>query len=724
MSFNLPNPSLLGILLVITTHDGPQLLFKYPPNLNEAKQSEDQVLDIDNDDYNASSDDDDEDESNNLEDQWDSRHWNFYSGTKKDLLSFLDDQEKYRQTLQDLRDSNGMIKRQTSDSYLDTSFLNQTMTSSDSHSTHSKTSITPSYMKDNKIIFGIEQDYLIEMLCPPKDMCNSRFEINIDDFIYLGLPIHCYDNGSWRKSDPKNSKKNNLNMFHLVFIMNPPIIERNYRIDEMYHYVTSRLSIVLRHEQLRHEYVWNQVRLISKLKEDFKNLTTTAMNIHLIEKSSLCKLIFDCFNAIRNSNIANLSINNKLRSFQIPVKTEFHSLPESTVPYLPGSYISSTVSMIGKTGLVNVGETTRYGMTNTMSMIMGGNLLSEYQNEGEFNDDQIDEDTESNADDLVYFALLLLDDTETIISDIKAEPNSILANFIRMIKPTESLLKLSQNASNPNQSSQLTINQIKSFAFHLIYWRRARVIHPLNPRSVYIVSPMAPITINMYFDIQSFKRKFPSLPSLPHFLMLLSSPTKRPKLFSSIVPSKDHREVYLEALAWLIRYGYVTQLHTFIWLKVSRKVKMKVEEDLENEISQNTKSKRNQQKKSTISGTDNTSKGIQASLPSSLENDSDIGRDIKSTTNYNPQLLLDDEDDTIVLDPARATTLERKWISKIVHEECKLSSHLTEVFYNLLKYMNGKTSLELLLLKDDISRSDFRKLLIQIEEHIISVKHW
>lgn len=33
MSLNLPNPSLLGILLVISTHSGPQLAYKFPTDL-------------------------------------------------------------------------------------------------------------------------------------------------------------------------------------------------------------------------------------------------------------------------------------------------------------------------------------------------------------------------------------------------------------------------------------------------------------------------------------------------------------------------------------------------------------------------------------------------------------------------------------------------------------------------------------------------------------------
>lgn len=821
MSLNLPNPSILGILLVVSTHSGPQLVFQYPPDLSndskkssnlkrtnktstlQRKDSDSDELDIDDDDYIADNENDEEfvNADNDEEKEWDSRKMNYYLGTKSDLLLFLDEQEKFRQTLQE---RNKIYGHKQSDSHIDpdeikslhrnsksgssdkqiespkleasnSNNLKKTISSiSDSQkSSTSKAStsgIPPVSPITSSTIFGFEADYLCEMLCPPKQMCNSRFEIMIDDLVFLGLPIHSYDNGSWKSKHshrPKSGKlskgrsknaadnasidegidyettsksqsKNSMSMFHLVFIMNPPIIECNYRIDEMFHYVISRLSLVLRYEQLKHEYVWNQIRMIYNLKEEFRNQATMAnLTKYLTDKSSLCKLISECFTQISRSNIANLSINNKLRSFQIPIKTEFHSLPDSTVPYLPGSHLSSTVNMLANTGLISVGETIRYDVNNLNS---GG--LDDF-------DDIDDNKSDSNADDIIYYALLLLDDPETIIRDIKAQQQSTLANFIRMIKPTESLLKLAnklkQQASDNGFS--LDAGQIKSFAFHLIYWRRARVILPISTRSVYIVSPMAPITLKFHHDIFIFKKTFPALPSLPHFLKLLSNSSK-PRQLATVIPSKDHRDAYLNALSWLIRYGYVTQLHTFIWLKISRKIKMKVEEDLENEGANNKRKKPSATADPNISnklnaGTDNTSKT--ESNPEDIQRKMSQLRMINRNNNGNPtsyeqeidniekkllspsiglNLVLEDEGDTIIIDPGRASSLERRWINKVISEECNLSPELTVKFYELLKYMNGKNSLELLLLKENVSRQELRTLLFAIEDHIISVRHW
>lgn len=891
MSFNLPNSYLLGILLVVSTHSGPQLVYNYPPVLSHdlvdqshtAKlmvNSEDDGSmddhDVDDDEYIVDSEENDDVSLIELKDdlKWNTRNLNYYMGTKKELMEFLDDQEKHRERTpkqkKSLRNKDTIPLEKTLSARSEKSLFSNnatlptianvvsntsfqlgapaiptqqhSLTLSPSNNQNSSTSLnlnsqlgSPSSIpssSNNKgnstspdvasTIFGIEQAYLCETLCPPRQMCNSRFEMLIDDLVFLGLPIHCHDNGSWRskkkrvrrkaskvskdglslgeksnegesekarnddstnfddeKDDddgnpkPGNSnekKSNTMSMFHLVFIMNPPIIECNYRIDEMFYYVISRLSLVLRYEQLKHDYVWQQIKLIQKFKEEYRTVLggiSGGLASYLNHRASLCKMISDCYYSISRSEIANLSINNKLRSFQIPIKTEFHSLPESTVPYLPGSHLSSTVSLLGKTGLINVGDTTRYGISNMMSILtrmgdgtyggsIGGGGAS--GNSGSTGvgpadeGDYLEDDDSDSSEDIIHFALLLLDDPETIVSDIKAEPQSTLANFIRMIKPTESLSNLASKLEQSQKvTEQLSITEIKSFAFHLIYWRRARVIPPLNSRSVYIVSPMAPVTLNLYFDIQKFLKEFSTLPSLPHFLKLLSSSSRKPRQYATIIPSRDHREVYLDALGWLIRYGYVTQLHTFIWLKISRKVKMKVEEDLENESSSKKKglssaskgvrssksvdSKTGEdendvntsiQATSNVVGTDNTSKKV--SKTKSTQNKSSSYVPSMDHDGFpqlsGPNITLEDDSDTIILDPDRATTLERRWINKIVSEESRLSPELTAVFYKLLKYMDGKNSLELLLLKEDVSRNDLRKLLFAIEDHVISVRHW
>ncbi|GME91565.1 unnamed protein product [[Candida] boidinii] len=443
-------------------------------------------------------------------------------------------------------------------------------------------------------IFGFEEEFISEIVTPPKQLCNTRFDLSVDEMTFLGLPIHVQDDGNWKKtnnkykhsnkndkndktdniasskrSNKKNKKNNNINgsgsvtnkseksfrkgslsngedgdndddeededdedekddlkngkddeelengkkdsneneedcpmtLFHMVFVINPPVVEYNYRIDEMFYFIISRLSMILRHEQNKSNYIWEQVSQILEIKRENTDISVNELYSLLFEKSELARLIRDTYESVSRSEIANLKINGKLRSFQIPIKKEFSFLPPKEMPFLLGSTLSSVSPFL------NLG----------------------YDNFDSFGD----------SETCTQFALILLDDPEMIIKDLNAEKNSPGETLIRIIKPTESLAKLST-------LSGLPINEVVTFANHLVYWRRAKAIFPISPKNVYIISPIAPLS-NLYRDSTEFSVKFPALPKLPEFLSIISTSTFKPKSLSSIIPSREHKELYLSA---------------------------------------------------------------------------------------------------------------------------------------------------------------------------------
>ncbi|ODV97361.1 hypothetical protein PACTADRAFT_49091 [Pachysolen tannophilus NRRL Y-2460] len=890
MSLYLPNPCLLGILFTISTHDGPQLAFHYPPRPNEygykatplaqqkdylkttgavessSSSSEDE--DYEEGDSGLDADDGEDDatvsssanqssldftsgshrtnsfnshQASNYNDQ------NYLSG--KALLDILDEQDRKRKRKESKKTK--LIKNimnrnmeSTLANHSDTNTNNSSditavndnissgeaqktihqglnsaksnsggITTSEgadnvsrvsrttSHATNNRSNLPINGLRSLKKVFGFETDFLSEMVTPPKKLCNTRFELTIDDMSFLGLPIHVYDNGRWRlvKSRKKyssrrsrksgNSRKsagsendrakeikgngdenndinnhveddtkhietneedegkeqqsdNNMstredidsndeandnyevktyikeddekcpmNMFHIVFVMNPPVVEYNHRVDEMYHFVASRLSLVLRYEQDKTNFVYEEAHKIMMLKEQNQDqLSINELWSLIIEKSSLANIIYQTFKSISTSEIVNVDINGKIRSFQIPIRNEFQSLPPLTVPVLPGSYISSINPFFKNSNI-------------------------------EHRQDAID--NESDNDMVKFFALLLLDDPETIIKDIQADNDSIIANFIRLIKPTENLVKLSA-------ISGLELSQVLSFCHHLVYWRRAIAVPPLHTRNVYVISPMASIK-SLYKDADDFKQEFPSLPSLPAFLSLLSHQHSKTRPYSSIVPSRDHRDLYLDALAWLIRSGWVIQLHTFLWLKITNNIKIAVDEEIEienfkkamdknknngtNKVNNSNNNSNNNNNNDNINNkngildnpiADNKNNIADKNIDNLItDNSANINEQKKKTqstnTKNNQRIIIREEEDTILLDPARATALERRWISKIVQNK---SPEVTALFYKLLKYFNGRNALEMILAKENISRQDFKKLLLNIEDYVVTVKHW
>ncbi|AOA60327.1 SEA (Seh1-associated), Npr2/3, and Iml1p complexes subunit [Komagataella phaffii CBS 7435] len=784
----LPNPCLLGILLTVATHDGPQLVFHYPPvpkeygfhatplgkdlgddNVKEYYSSSSSGED-DGDIYDQSDVDDDTDSHDFTNtSSMSSNRWSGVSGSDmtssvspnnnyisgKALLDILDAKDRRRKRKEKKRrvlmkhllaggnDSSSVSVDDRSVKTGNNSVVNsgKSVLQEESSSYGVGSGFLTHPDQTNKV-FGFDINFLSEIVTPPKKLCNTRFELTVDEMVFLGLPIHVLDNGKWRNSPkPKSSryKKSDRNshshhshshhsratsldedefevkplldslndlhfiesekcpmhMFNLVFVMNPPVVEYNHRVDEMFHYVISRLCLLLRYEQDKHNFVWKEALNIMKLKEETAGLDIVSQWRDIIPQSDLAKLMRDTFESVSNARIVNLTINNKLRSFQIPIKTEFHTLPKEKV--IPGSTLSS---------------------------------ISPFTKD---DSDEVDFKNIVNSDEnLAFFTILLLDDPEVIIRDIQVAKESVIARFIRLIRPTKSMSRLAT-------TSGLDLAQIKAFACHLVYWRRAKIIPAINTRNIYVISALAPLD-RLEVHSMEFRTKFPSLPVLSKFLSLLSTSSNKPKQISRFIPSKDHRDLYLDAVSWLLKKGYILQLHTFLFLIISKEIKMSVEEELEREgykgFGNNTQSIARPKttetdeklenasvttdKVSTTSNdketTDNTFKKDASKTSSSLKVDS-------QPSSKQIRIILEDDDneDTILTDPLRTTFIERRWIHKCVEGK---SPEVITLFYKLLRYMDGKNALEIFMQKAKVSRQDLKSLLTEVGEHIVVVRHW
>lgn len=244
----------------------------------------------------------------------------------------------------------------------------------------------------------------------------------------------------------------------------------------------------------------------------------------VLSQSSLAKAISTVFTSISNSKIAHVHLTPALSlSLQIPVPTSTSILPSPIAPQLPGLWLTTANSLPS--------------------------------------DDDINASTSQLAS---HFTLLLLSDLASILSDINATNSPLtepLTHYLRVSTYTKSFVQISQLSGIP-------LPDIQFLASHLIYWRRARAIPPIHQRDTYIVSPNADVQ-KLTSSSSAFAKAFPTLPSLPRILSTLSFP--RP--YSTLIPSKDHKQAYLEILAWLLRYGWVTQLRTFGWIRVPPQIK-------------------------------------------------------------------------------------------------------------------------------------------------------
>jgi len=282
----------------------------------------------------------------------------------------------------------------------------------------------------------------------------------------------------------------------------------------------------LKWEQRHSNFVADEVASIASIRKagiEKQNLST--LNHDLISQSSLARAISTLYNSISGLRIAHISLTPSLSlSLQIPVATSISALPTPLSPQLPGLWLTTANSMPTE------------DEAQTTSTQLGS-----------------------------HFTLLLLSDLHSILSDVNATSSPItsaLTHYLRVSTSTKSFYQISQ-------SSGIPLPDIQFLASHLIYWRRARAIPPLHQRDTYIVSPNADMR-KLSSAASAFAKIFPTLPSLPYIFSTLSSKL-RP--YSNLIPSKDHKEAYMDILAWLMRGGWVTQLRTFAWVRVPGHIK-------------------------------------------------------------------------------------------------------------------------------------------------------
>jgi nitrogen permease regulator 3-like protein len=179
-------------------------------------------------------------------------------------------------------------------------------------------------------LFGYPTEGLQKLLSPGRSLGKSRFELAMDGLLFLGYPVHVRDDGLWRKKkrrrdgslnaddlnggpvgndqgeavldgDQQNDKEeegakrprteknqsfsdyddgdwderssqheSKMDMFHVVFVLNPPIFEHRIRVQEMYDNVVKKFSRALRYEQARSNYVWEQADMMISMRDRAK----------------------------------------------------------------------------------------------------------------------------------------------------------------------------------------------------------------------------------------------------------------------------------------------------------------------------------------------------------------------------------------------------------------------------------------------------------------------
>ncbi|KAK4902106.1 Nitrogen permease regulator 3 [Elasticomyces elasticus] len=292
-----------------------------------------------------------------------------------------------------------------------------------------------------------------------------------------------------------------------------------------------------------------------------------------------------------------------------------------------------------------------------------------------------------------HSGLLLLEDKDTLLRELSHPEANPLAHFIREHTPTKPLGKLATKLNIP-------LPDLLHLAQHLIKWRKARSTPPLHSSNAYILHPSAPVD-KVAGLIPSYARRFPTLPTLPQMLKVLSG---KPIKYGMLIPSRDHRAPYMEILAFLHRHEFVTRLQTCGWLR-SRP-------DTEN------RSKR-----------ERPISGLSLLSPQLRPVDDDAGS-IGSEQTVITTLPAQDEDmdddhalrQTLIMDPTELTQDQSDALASMISSFS--DAELRERMPQLLKHFDGKHVLEDIAVQEGLKRAKVEDWLatLQAEGHLTTFR--
>ncbi|KAK8873169.1 nitrogen permease regulator of amino acid transport activity 3-domain-containing protein [Apiospora arundinis] len=398
-------------------------------------------------------------------------------------------------------------------------------------------------------------------------------------------------------------KKSGMTMFNLVFMLDPKKHEAKELVDTLYLHIIKKINKAYKYAQQRSDFVWKESKKILALKEKGRE-EKTRMSVlwrNILESSSLAASMQDIYEAVTANRIAVLQL-------ETPEGTVTHSV-QIPMPF----YLSDLPS----TDAIDDAAAERFkGLWITTANTFGDVF-------------------ETGHDDPSFldktFALLLLQDEKKIIAELQADPDDTTAamiEFVRLSKPTTSFHAI-------GAGTMLSPAQVRRYAQHFIFWRRAIAIPPLHARDVYILSPNCD-TMGLPQASQAWARAFPLAPPLPNFLAEISA---APRPYKWFAPSKNHRPTYLQMLAWLMRGGWVTQLCTFayvvVWPEIQYEVEYQAEADeIRDEMKAAASLSATEEGRASSASTDSTNGGGNESRPNDLAGSTDMP--FSSSSNRGP----------------------------------------------------------------------------------------
>lgn len=358
-------------------------------------------------------------------------------------------------------------------------------------------------IKDGHLV-GFSDSTLANILSPLPDACGTKFELKVDEVLFVGHPKLAYKKQDQELKRNESSARKDvvmMKLFNVVFVLQATV---EPSVVDCYHDLSKRIAIALKHEEIRCGYLSSERETMLSIQDEIAAMPEDCAESpfqNMPARSKLARDLKDVFESLCITGSVRLKINGWVNvSFCLPHKV--HNLNMGKILIKPEA-IHSALAAIRP-----------------------------------------------------YHTLLFLVDEAYLLASLPGDCSPAVTRLVRMASPLKSFQTLSQDTDIP-------LSQVFAIAAHLVYWGMATIVYSLCMSNVYVVAPNSSVSVSSPL-VEEFTSRFPKM-SLHNVLSEFSLPAPLSE-HNNPLGLPQHQTEQVQMVVWMLQRRLLIQLHTYVFL--------------------------------------------------------------------------------------------------------------------------------------------------------------
>lgn len=594
--------------------------------------------------------------------------------------------------------------------------------------------------KDFHTYLGFDLEVLASILIPRESQCFQRFELAVDDLLFLGHPV-C------QQHEPLSHNQRHATIFNVVMVFdrthmfpNVPSVDMGTWLS-LYYIILFKITAVFAAEEARSRIITEQSHTLSQLREECMqgDVLYSEYIQKCLDAASVACILKDVYRLVAQLRRSSFLSYGPLSLYiKLPPLLKHPKRAEKVKDLQPTIDLHDPIVLRG--------DNPEPGDLLSMQRSMHPQLTSQ---------SLLHTWAMSTGPLLRPWKTLLL--PEEAFSPTGKSAYDSARILVPHLKPTLAGSRtFGQIAEILGWDLYKDLYPLVRF---LIYYGEARVVDVPRIQSIYTVDPTFEMELLPELSGR-WSEAFPTVPPLPWFLDTLSSQL-RP--FAAHCRSFPPNQT-LDLLVWLLRHSVVVQMHVQLRLIITVRDQLKaiqlqrrrrekhrahhrvdsgsdsetLMDTLRGQIQQGLNEPdgpfpdsharpRHQRSSSAASSTSSNDEWMYTRLPP------DDGSEHSSNTAIEEELDMDSEYEdledllpnralcpVLIPEPARANRTESEWIAAMLADK---HPWYARWLIRLFPYLNGKHTIEEIVLRENLRRRDLQRLLREFDANLLHLYH-